>query len=266
MSAFVGSPSRGHLWFAIGAGEVIDGCSQRSEAKTLRKRLLAGPTVDVYVGAEKRHWSLHRNLLCHHSSWFEPELVGHEGPRAQEYGEDHKLELLDDDPRGFELLVKYLYQGSLEDMQEMTDEEKYDHAIACHKLHLLCDKFAMVQLKNIAMDLLRQGLNEAQLVPDPTEINEIYRASPVNSPCRRLMTKIAARQIMDPEVDKDAETYRKCFEDNPDFAVEMVNAIRYSSGGMLFADPTRGDLCDYHDHSDGQNCHATRNRKGETEP
>jgi hypothetical protein len=264
MSAFVGSPSRGHLWFAIGAGEVIEGCSQRTEAKTLRKRLLAGPTVDIYVGAEKRHWTLHRNILCHHSNWFESELVGHEVVKARGHGENNTLELLDGDPKGFELLVKYLYQGSLDNFEEMTDEEKYDYAIACHKLYLLCDKFAMVQLKNIAMDLFRQRLNEAQLVPDPTEINEIYRASPVNSPFRGLMTKIAARQIMDPDVDKDAETYRKCFEDNADFAVEMVNAIRYASGGMLFEDPTRGDVCEYHDHSDGQNCHVKGKRKGES--
>jgi len=76
------------------------------------------------------------------------------------------------------------------------------------------------------------------------------------------MTKIAARQIMDPDVDKDAESYRKCFENNPDFAVEMVNAIRYMSGGMLFDDPTAAaDECKYHDHSDGNSCHVKAKEK-----
>lgn len=262
MSAFVGSPARSHLWFAIGAGEVVEGTRKKDDAENLRKRLLAGPTVDIYVGGEKRHWSLHRNLLCHHSPYFEHELVGHEVPKKTKGGEN-KLELPEDDPKGFELLVKWLYQGTLAEVDGLTDEEKYEYAVACFKLYLLCDKFDMTQLKNAAMDRYRRALHEAQLVPDPDEINEIYRASSVNSPFRRLMMKIAARQIMDPEVDKDAESYRKCFENNPDFAVEMVNAIRYSSGGMLFADPTAGNVCEYHDHSDGQNCHVKGKGKGE---
>ena len=267
MSAFVGSPARSHLWFAIGAGEVVDGQKESSEAKTLRKRLLAGPTVDIFVGAERRHWTLHRNLLCHHSSYFETEFVGHEVPKKKK-GEDNanELELPDDDPRGFELLVKWLYQGSLEDVSGMTDMEKYDHAVACNKLYVLCDKFDMVQLKNIAMDRYRRQLNEAQLVPDPDEINEIYRAASARSPFRRLMTNIAARQIMDPEVDKDAESYRKCFENNPDFAVEMINSIRTLSGGVLFNDPTESDACDYHDHSNGQKCHTKGKARGKLLP
>jgi len=148
----------------------------------------------------------------------------------------------------------------------MTDMEKYDHAVACNKLYVLCDKFDMVQLKNIAMDRYRRQLNEAQLVPDPDEINDIYRAASARSPFRRLMTNIAARQIMDPDVDKDAESYRKCFENNPDFAVEMINSIRTLSGGMLFNDPTESDVCEYHDHSNGQKCHTKGKARGKLIP
>ena len=144
--------------------------------------------------------------------------------------------------------------------------QKCDYAVACNKLYVLCDKFDMVLLKNIAMDRYRRLLNEVQLVPDPDEINDIYRASSAISPFRRLMTNIAARQIMDPEVDKDAESYRRCFENNPDFAVEMVNSIRRLSGGMLFNDPTESDACEYHDHRNGQKCHAKSKPSGKISP
>ncbi|KAI7167545.1 hypothetical protein KC316_g11938 [Hortaea werneckii] len=216
--------------------------------------LLSGPLVDIYVGPDKRHWCLHRNLLCHHSSYFETEFEGHEVPKTMK-ADGQTLDLPDDDPIGFELLVKWLYQGQLENSLEGTDEQKYEHAVACYKLYLLCEKFEMIKLKNLAMDLYRQGLHEAQLVPDADEINEIYRRAPVGSPFRRLMTNISARQIMDNGARKDAETYRKCFVDNPDFAVDMINAIRSMSGGMLFEDPTRAsEACLYHDHGDGSSC------------
>ncbi|KAF2732920.1 hypothetical protein EJ04DRAFT_513566 [Polyplosphaeria fusca] len=213
--------------------------------------LLSGPLVDIYVGESQRHWALHRNLLCHHSELLESELH-HDGKKKQE-----RLDLHDFDPSGFELLVKWMYQGRLDDVSDVADStQKYDYAVSCHKLYLLCDRFDMPQLKNVAMDQYRKGLHEAGLVPDADEINDIYRKSPTGSPFRRLMTRIAARQIMDPDNDRDVETYRECFEDNPQFAIDLINAIKQSSGGVLFEDPTdMGNECDYHDHEAGPNCH-----------
>lgn len=252
MSHFLGTPARKHIWALTESRNptTID------KAKTMRKRLLSGPIVDIYVGSSEKHWSLHKNLLCHHSSYFETEFQGHEVPKREDVAQHNRLKLPDDDPRGFELLVKWLYQGHLDDASHMSDEGKYDYAVACHKLYQLCDKFDMILLKNLAMDAYRLNLHAAQLVPDADEINEIYRASAPDSPFRRLMAKIAARQIMDPGVDKDAESYRSCFEGNADFAIEMVNAIRNLSGGILFDDPTEDEDCaEWHDHRDGSLCY-----------
>ena len=255
MSHFLGTPSHSRIWNLAESQRR----NKLDKAKILRKRLLSGPTVDVYVGPDQKHWSLHKNLLCHHSSYFETEFQGHEVPKKQDAHMHNRLELPDDDPRGFELLVKWLYQGQLDDASHMSDEARYDYAVACYKLYQLCDKFDMILLKNLAMDSYRSNLHAAQLVPDADEINEIYRACPSGSPFRKLMTKIAARQIMDPGTEKDAEGYRCCFEGNPDFAVEMVNAIRNMSGGMLFDDPTEDETCEeWHDHRDGSECHLKR--------
>ncbi|CAD0089939.1 unnamed protein product [Aureobasidium vineae] len=204
-------------------------------AKTFAE-LLSGPTIDFYVGQERRHWSLHRNLLCHHSPYFESEFLADKTSKSSQRSE---LELPDQDPTGFELLVKWLYQGTLDDTSDMTDEKKYDYSVACHKLYLLCNKFDLPVLRNESIDLYRQGLLEAQLVPDAEEINDIYRSSPVGSPFRKLMAQIAARQIMDPDSEKNAESYRNCFKDNPDFAVDMVNAIKAGTGD--------GDQAAYHE-------------------
>lgn len=226
----------------------------RAKAKLQRDRLLSGPMIDVYVGGARRHWALHRNLLCHHSELLENELEG-DGKTTQR---KDALDLPDHDPAGFELLVKWLYQGRLDDVSDMADAgQKYEYAVSCHKLYLLCDRLDMPQLKNVAMDQYRKGLNEAELVPDADEIDDIYRSSPAGSPFRKLMTRVAARQIMDPGSERDVETYRQCFDKNPDFAVDLVNAIRHGTGGMLFEDPTElGNPCEYHDHEDGPSCHV----------
>jgi hypothetical protein len=229
----------------------------RAIAKLQRDRLLSGPMIDIYVGEAKRHWALHRNLLCHHSEQLETEIEG-DGSR---HPRKDTLELPEHDPAGFELLVKWLYQGKLDDVSDMADAmQKYDYAVSCHKLYLLCDRLDMPQLKNVAMDQYRKGLNQAELVPDPNEINDIYRQSPPGSPFRKLMARVAARQIMDPASQRNIESYRQCFDKNPEFAIDLVKAIRHGTGGMLFEDPTEvGNPCKYHDHEDGPNCH-TKNK------
>ena len=220
--------------------------------------------IDVYVGQARRHWSLHRNLLSHHSQLLENELHGDEKKKPD------TLELLDYDPAGFELLLKFLYQGKLDDVSDIpTPHQKYDYAVSCHQLYLLCERFDLPQLKNIAIDQYRKGLNQAELVPDPDEINDIYRKSPVGSPFRVLMTRIAARQIMDPENLTDVGVYRECFEANPDFAVDLVSAIKAGTGGMLFDDPTEvSNECEYHDHEAGPNCYikGKGRRQGKQSP
>jgi hypothetical protein len=230
----------------------------RAQAKAQRDRLLSGPMLDVYVGEERKHWKLHHNLLCHHSELLESELQ-RDGNKTAD-----TLELPEQSPAGFELLVKWLYQGKLDDVSDLADaNQKYEYAVSCHKLYLLCERFDMPQLKNVAIDQHRKALNEAELVPDPDELGEIYRESPSASPFRRLMAKIAARQIMDPGSDKDVENYRDCFTDNPDFAVDLVKAIKDGTGGMLIDDPTDpGNECDYHDHAAGPNCHIKGKGKG----
>lgn len=225
------------------------------------ERLLSGPIVDIYVGDSKRHWALHRNLLAYHSEYLQAELQ-HTTPestpksKGKSVTEGLRLDLPDDDSAGFELLVKWLYQGKIEDVSDIVDDqEKYAYAVACQKLHQLCDRFEIPKLKNIAMDQYRRGLSQARLVPDAEELNIIYRQSSVGSPFRKLMVNIAARQIMDPDSEKDAESYRQCFENNADFAVDLVNAIKIGMGGKLFDDPTDNPNCDYHDHHSGPYCH-----------
>ena len=153
-------------------------------------------------------------------------------------GKDISVELFDDDPKAFALLIQWLYQGKIDNVSNMPLDKKWDFAEACQKLYLLCDKIDLPQLKNLAIDQFRKGCNEAGLVPGPEEMRPVYERTPPSSPFRKLISKIAARQIMDPESEGDASTYRQCFERSPDFAIDVVNAIKAGTGGSLFQDPT----------------------------
>ncbi|PVH86916.1 hypothetical protein DL98DRAFT_582234 [Cadophora sp. DSE1049] len=72
-------------------------------------KLMSGPRVDVYVGKDKKHYSLPKDLLCYHSTYFDRCFNG-EFKEAKE----SKLELLEDDVEDFEILLEYLLRGSLQ--------------------------------------------------------------------------------------------------------------------------------------------------------
>ena len=213
-------------------------------------RLLSGSIMDVYVGKSKRHWSLHRELLCHHSTWFQ------KGSNNGNRKDEGKVELFDDDPRAFELLVKWLYQGKIDDVSDMPMDKKWDYADACQQLYILCEKIDLPLLKNLAIDQFRKGCFQAGLVPGPEEMLPIYTKTSRSSPFRKLVSQIAARQIMDPESESDASKYRQCFEGSADFAIDVIDTIKKGAGGQLLPDPTdtTGDACIYHDHHLGRRC------------
>lgn len=209
---------------------------------------------DFQVGESKRRYSVHRNLLCHHSEALELELTG-DGKKRPEV-----IDLGDYPVEAFELFLRWIYTGKLDDVSDIFEpHDKYNYAVSNHGLYRLCERFDMPQLKNVAMDQYRRGLFLSDLVPDPDELSQIYRQSPSGSPWRRLMTRIAARQIMDPESDRDVEAYRQCFADNADFAVDLISAIKQGANPTLFDDPTDPeveDSCSYHDHDgQGAGCH-----------
>ena len=217
-------------------------------------RLLSGPMVDVYVGEKRRRWTLHRKLLTFHAQAFDENLPPTPDNKRNR---DSHIELPGEDPTAFELLVKWLYQGKIEDVSVLPDDQKWDYAFKCQQLYLFCDKFGLQKLKNVAIDQFRKGCNEAGLVPGPEEMKPIYDKTPASSPFRKLVCRIAARQIMDPTGSKDASAYRECFETSPEFAIDVINAIKDGAGASLFDNPMEGNSCRYHEHPDGETCHKS---------
>ena len=258
-------------------------CAQWLKPGSLRDRLLSGPLVDISVGTSTppRAWSLHRNLLAYHSTYLARRF---RNPRSADSGygsgndgagnstaEDPTspasaasdkgkgpaltLDLPEDSPRAFELFVKWLYQGVLDDASALTEpERKWDHAFACQQLHALAERLGLRAVKNAAIDQFRRACNEAGLVPGPEEMAPVYANTLPGSPFRTLVSRIAARQIMDPDTQRDATTYKACFEASADFAVDLVNEMRQGGGGKLLGDPTEDIGCFYHEHEDGEDC------------
>ena len=87
-------------------------------------------------------------------------------------------------------------------------------------------------------------------MPGSEEIKEIYAETNAGCGMRKLVAKIAARQILDPE-GKGAEGYGEVCREWPEFCVDVLEAMREGVGGLLLDDPTEGGGCRYHVHENG---------------
>lgn len=236
-----------------------------SQSDYPNQRLLSGPLLEIHVGPEPKRWHIHLNLLCHHSTFFRDAKLGYingeektlrngdtelKNDGAQEM-KDYKLDLSDEDPAAFRVLVKWLYQGQIDHVSTMPSDQKWNYTYTCQNLYLLARRLSIPTLGNLAIDQFRQGCNITRLVPGAEEIRPIYARTPPESPFRKLVSRIAARQIMDPDVERDAGCYKEVFKDHPDFAVDVLNAIREGTGGSPLDDPNEGNGCRYHEHSNG---------------
>ncbi|SMR47541.1 unnamed protein product [Zymoseptoria tritici ST99CH_3D1] len=224
-------------------------------------RLLTGPMGDFFIGPERKHWSVHHSLLAHHTSGPDKENLSLDPNHATQEShstDDTTIELPECSTASFELLLPFLYQGKhpphASDLP--TNEAKYAHATSCHGLHLIGKRLRLWPLSDLALDAYRSALHSAHLVPDPAELTTIYKGcGPEHEALKKLMIRIAARQIMDPEVERDVGAYEELFGSCPEFAVGVLRVIREESGGMLLRDPNEGGwACTFHDHEDGEEC------------
>lgn len=131
---------------------------------------------------------------------------------------------------------------------------------------MLSTTIGLSELANLAIDQFRKGCHDTNLVPGAEEMKPIYQKTEPGSPFRVLVSKIAARQIMDPNSQLNASTYRECFEVSPDFAIDVINEIRQGTGGSLFDDPTEGNSCRFHAHENGDTCKSVKFSNGVKDP
>lgn len=71
-------------------------------------RMISGPKVDIYVGTERKHYSLPKRLLCHYSAYFD-RCFNDEFVEAKL----QTLELVDDYVDWFEVLAEFMITGSV---------------------------------------------------------------------------------------------------------------------------------------------------------
>ncbi|KAK5446386.1 hypothetical protein LTS15_009725 [Exophiala xenobiotica] len=137
--------------------------------------------VTVYVGHKRKRFFLHRELICQRSPFMEKCL------KKDRFDEGYKNELYlpEDDPKAFSILVEWIYRNKLPARNDPTFDLSDLSASYC-----MADKFAMEELQNNIMDLVRSSFsrreNEQCKPPHFSALALTHLTGPPKSPLKRF--------------------------------------------------------------------------------
>ncbi|KAI9802100.1 MAG: hypothetical protein M1833_002021 [Piccolia ochrophora] len=235
-------------------------------ASNFAERFTSKP-VDVYVGPEQKKYTLHQTVLCSQSGFFRAAFEG----SFREAVEDC-IRLPDEDVATFELFIGWLYKGELDGSVTFGKPSKclidstvfgnpgehfIDWAVGgkLFALYVMADKFGVRRLHNQIMDVFQAAFIPMGRYPRPSAIRTIYDVTAPGATMRRLITDVFAGDIcLDQHIFFDRPKYKDYLDDIPDFAADVMGAVRQGVCRQIDLNPTSWTACKFHVHRDGDMC------------
>jgi hypothetical protein len=141
----------------------------------------SGGVVSIFVSPKRKEYIVHKKLLCKKSEYFAKALQD-----GFKEGEENKLYQPDESAGAFDLFVRWIYTGTLSDLNGLN-------TTAYLELYVMADKMCLTVLKNEVMDRIRVNSSKWSLSADQVEY--LYNNTQPNSLLRKLAAHVAAYNI-----------------------------------------------------------------------
>ncbi|KAF7943062.1 hypothetical protein EAE96_011007 [Botrytis aclada] len=111
--------------------------------------------VHIFVGPEKKKFSVHKNLIRRSGDFFKAAFQDN----GFKEGAENKMDLPEDMPHIFQGFVNWMYTAQVGSLRIPPEVAENDRNLAIIELHIFADKCQIEQLMNFTMDLLQDSLN-----------------------------------------------------------------------------------------------------------
>ena len=202
--------------------------------------------VDVFVGAKRKTFRLHEDLLCDRSDYFKATFQG-------EFAEAKSKELYlpDDDDASFELFVNWLYGGDPRIQQPSNDEQLSIH----FGLLALAEKILIEHLRNLVTDHIRGYYRDCKARVSARDLSFVFENIGGHL-MQRSMTVVAAMQTLKSSSNKALPAdMRELITNGGEVAAAFAKYLLYSQEygriSMIdhMLDPNRSCTFHYHDYT-----------------
>ncbi|KAI9810842.1 MAG: hypothetical protein M1827_006049 [Pycnora praestabilis] len=205
-----------------------------SDERTTREtplRHLFNTVVTVRVGAEDTPFSLHKDLLCSRSPFFNSALrnIFLETTTQQ-------VVLPEDDVETFQYFIQWVYSKELS--HEDVDDTLHPQLLPLYQLYAMADQFQVKSLKNAIIDYIVDVHAKRHITPEHTIW--LYENVPEKG-LRKLLVDIFAWS-------SDTEILRAVPEESYHHTFLYDLAVKLKELKQGWSRPWVDDLCAYHDH------------------
>ena len=206
--------------------------------------------VNIFVGAERTKFHLHRDLLCNRSDYFRACFVGDFKEAKQK-----ELSLPEDNAESFELFVTWLYGTQLKKISSNNDLAAY------FGLAVLANKLCLEYLQNQVTDYIVRFYRTNPRSVGYQYIRYVYQNTCPMDLVRDLPVDIAAWMVVASQTAKLTAEYEKLVREGGDLAVDFTYALslyyteaKRGTQSIASLDPRRISNCSLHKHSSTPVC------------
>ncbi|KAI9704986.1 MAG: hypothetical protein M1836_006766 [Candelina mexicana] len=215
-------------------------------------------TILVAVGGENGHkaqeFIVHKTPICFHSSFFQKACDGRwvEAAHVQ-------VNLPEDDPAVFEVLVQWLYAQKIE--EAIINDDFISTSLMLVRLYLLADKLGIPRLKNISIDTFVEMFESKKLLPTEKIIAEIWKTTMAGCPFRQVCVDLWGWSSGPKSYDSLGEV-----DNIGDFfcRVARILSTRHLALPKEKA-PFRTSMCNYHESAQSAICSCGKKREVRSE-
>ncbi|KAK5249241.1 hypothetical protein LTR40_011655, partial [Exophiala xenobiotica] len=180
--------------------------------------LLTSSVVDIYVGPESTHWTIHERLLCYHSPYFASIFYADDKNEEKKQRGNKSYGLPDEDDYPFELFVGWLYSRSIRPPKIEKDIGPL------LELYLISEKFEMKKLGTDVVEVVRDFYHNTSTYPGLRRVQYIYSETDEDNEMREMMVSSVARQLT--TSDKIPAHWATALQRNGQLAVDIIRAIQ----------------------------------------
>ncbi|KAI8934364.1 hypothetical protein NX059_009099 [Plenodomus lindquistii] len=219
----------------------------------------------ILVGEDRMKFTVHEELLVHHSPFFRGALQG----RFKE-AQKKEIVLADTKPDIFEYFIHWLYYGRF---PRNGDDKELLEAWAGHEyraseymktgnlihIYIFCDKYDVRELKRTAMDELFDNIFDDKLepvLPGPELVKAAFENVPETSSLCRFLVDANCYWADDDEWAEDTVSDFPC-----KFIVRVLQTYREYVFGIRIREDDVPEKCDYHEHTNDEERKACKSEE-----
>jgi hypothetical protein len=173
--------------------------------------------VKVYVGPERKLWTLPEHVLCK-IDYFKAAFKS-----GFKEGAEKEIDMPEDDPSTFGHLVDWLFCDSFTNAFKRERQNPNNQLILCN-LWLLADKLSVKELVKSTIKEMETVIKFDKLLA-PETVDFFYKNTTKSLENRKQFVELAARRILDPD-EFDESEWTEVASCNLLFSADVMKKIR----------------------------------------